>query len=178
MLNQLALDVALHCVERMTSIYNPKLAVALGWDEKALGYGASDKLRKLMNELTPAERLRAAHMAIHGGDLAAHEYSVDRKDYRPEGFERLAQLLSVDHKALRTVEEERQQQKAKAATESAKKKVEKEKKVKKTAAKSDEAVKPDAKPETKTATKKAAKSKPAAKPAKKAAKKKTAKTKK
>ena len=181
-LNQLALDVALHCVTRMTSIYNPKLAVALGWDEKALGYGSADKLTKLMQSLTHAERLRAAHMAIHANDLAAHEYSVDRKDYRPEGFERLAQLLSVDHKALRTAEEDRQAEKQKGAAESAKKKATKDKKAAKTTAKSDEAVKPKTEPAAKTATKKAPKSKPAAKPANKAAKKtatkKTAKAKK
>ncbi len=142
-LNQLALDVALHCVTRMTSIYNPKLAVALGWDEKALGYGSGDKLTKLMQGLTPAERLRAAHMAIHANDLAAHEYSVDRKDYRPEGFERLAQLLSVDHKALRTVEEDRQAEKQKAAAESAKKKATKEKKAAKTKGTPDDPHGPD-----------------------------------
>ena len=170
----------------MTSIYNPKLAVALGWDEKALGYGSGDKLTKLMQGLAPAERLRAAHMAIHANDLAAHEYSVDRKDYRPEGLERLAQLLSVDHKALRTVEEDRQAEKQKAAAESAKKKATKEKKAAKTKGTPDDPHGPDPTGKTLAKVLDVPKSKPAKqattkkprKVVKKTATKKVAKTKK
>jgi ParB/RepB/Spo0J family partition protein len=174
-IDQLAVDIVSYCITRMTSIYNGKLAEALGWDEKLLGYGTGDKLVKHLASLPMGERLRAAHLAIQVNDLAVHEYSVNSRDYRPAGFERLAQLLSVDHKALLAVEEERQQQKAKAAAESAKKKTEK---AAKPTAKPAEAVKADAKPAKKTPTTKAAKTKPAAKSAKKAATKKTAKAKK
>jgi ParB/RepB/Spo0J family partition protein len=177
-IDQLAVDIVSYCITRMTSIYNSKLAEALGWDEKLLGYGTGDKLVKHLVSLPMGERLRAAHLAIQVNDLAVHEYSVNSRDYRPAGFERLAQLLSVDHKALLLVELDRQAEKQKAAVESAKKRTEKEKKAAKNAAKPAEAVKADAKPAKKTPTTKAAKQKPAAKGAKKATTKKTAKAKK
>ena len=118
--DSLSLDVAEHCIGRMTSIYNGKFAEAMGWDEKVLGYGAGDKLRKLLGGLPVAERLRAAHIAIHAGDLAVHEYSINSKDYRPKGFEQLAGYLAVDHKALLAVEEQRQAEKSKPKEKKAK----------------------------------------------------------
>jgi hypothetical protein len=110
----LSIDVALHCIGRMTSIYNSKFAAALGWNENLFGYEAHANLRKHLASLTAAERLRAAHLAIHASDLAIQEYSVNSKDCRPKGFEQLAGHLGVDAESLRIAAVERQAEKDKS----------------------------------------------------------------
>lgn len=111
----LTVEVAQHCIERMTSIYNNKLAYALGWDVSLLEYGHRDKLRKKLESLTPAERMRAAALAIYASELAVHEYSVNTKDYRPVSLESLASTVGVDWPGLKAVAEAEQAAKVKPA---------------------------------------------------------------
>jgi ParB family transcriptional regulator, chromosome partitioning protein len=112
----LSLDVTEHCIRRMTSIYNGKLAEALGWDASILEYGHGDKLREVLKSMTDAERLRAAHLAIHASELAVQEYSVNSKDCRPDGFEMLAGYLDVDAAGLKAAAVEAQAAKSKPKT--------------------------------------------------------------
>ena len=112
LVDQLSVDVALYCIERMSSIYNGKLAEALGWDDKLFGYGSGEKLRKKLATLSPVERLRAASMASHVGDFAVYEHAADAA---PKGFESLAKILGIDAKPLR-VEAAKQRDKKTATT--------------------------------------------------------------
>jgi hypothetical protein len=161
--SQFATDAALYCIGRMTSIYNKKLAEALGWDVATLGYGVTAKLREKLLTLTLAERLRAAVLASHMNDIAVQEYSMGSKDYRPKGFEQMATYLSVDMKALRSAADNDPKQKA--ATEPAIAKAAKPEPAKKTpvnnatATAPKAAKKPAPKKGAKSATKKTTKAK-------------------
>ena len=149
LLPQFATDVALYCIARMTSIYNRRLAEAFGWDPKILDYGHTAKLREKLLTLTPTERLRAAALASHAGELAVQEYNLNSK---PSGFETLATYLAIDTKALLTEVSKQAEPKTKPA-----KAVKKETEPKKTTTAKNQP-EPKKEPEPKKA---ASKSKPA-----------------
>jgi ParB family chromosome partitioning protein len=94
----LTTEVTRYCIQRMTSIYNNKLAEALGWNPAILQYGHAAKLEAQIDKLTPMERLRAAALSAHAGELAVQEYNLKA---RPTGMEALAKTLGIDVNAVR-----------------------------------------------------------------------------
>jgi ParB/RepB/Spo0J family partition protein len=96
--SDLNLELCLYAIGRAPGQYNNKVAEALGWPAKILDWNGSKQLRETLQKLAPVERLRAALVAAHSGELAVNEYSLNSK---PEDMEKLAALLGLDPKDIR-----------------------------------------------------------------------------
>jgi hypothetical protein len=79
------------------SPYNKRFSQALKWDEKVLGHGGRESLRKKLDSMRPVERLRAAMIVMHYGEMSVSEFSVSTK---PTDMERIAKAIGVDIKPL------------------------------------------------------------------------------
>ncbi len=91
-------EICDYAIGRANTRYPAKVAAALGWSEDFFSWKGHGERKKKLAAMMPGAMARAALLVIYSGELAVHEDNIGK----PEDLERLAGLLKVDVKKVRS----------------------------------------------------------------------------